>query len=237
MDTTTYNSSQYVDVNEWLLNGYSLHDMISTKTDEMAKKRADVVVKFEYESAYVDNEISDEAIARVASKLKNVDYSLRYASTEAIDDLAINHINTARYTEHHMMRGEVIEALLAYEYACVIRNKENIASNGRIDSSDLLKTDDEMFDVAYTTALSSYLDHDDETDYKFLRKKFLFSKLPVSEVAKILDAYVRIMIAEFDKTDPLHYTLVNGGWKMDGGIVERDEHNQFLYDVECDEND
>lgn len=225
MDTSIHTSSQLVDINDWLLNGYSLHDILSNKSEEMAKKRADVVVKFEYDLDCIDSEISDETIDRVASKLKNIDYSLRYASTNAIEDLAINHINNARYNEHHMMRGEVIEALLAYEYACVIKNKENIIKNGRIEAIDLLKTDDKLFDVAYTAALSSCFERDEIANSEFLRQKFYFSKLPVSEVVKILDIYVRIMIAEFDKTDPLHYTLVNGGWELDGGIIERDEHN------------
>ena len=231
MNTTTANTeSRRVDVNEWLLNGYSLHELVSTESEEIAEKRAETVIKFEVDSAYFDEDISDEVINRVVDKLKNIDYTLKYATSKALDDLAIEHILNARKYEHRMMRGEVIEALLAYEYACVIRNKEAVLKNGYIDEIDRLKTDDKMFDVAYTTALSSFLDHDKADDYEFLRTKFYFSTLPVSEVVKILDTYIRIMISEFDKTDPIHYTLVNGCWKLDGGIVERDENNHFVYD-------
>lgn len=238
MNTTAINTdSQLVDINEWLLNGYSLHDLISTKSDEIAEKRAETVIKFEVDSAYYDEDIYDEVIDRVVNKLKNIDYTLKYATSKALDDLAIEHILNARKYEHHMMRGEVIEALLAYEYACVIRNKEAVLKNGYIDEIDRLKTDDKMFDVAYTTALSSFLDHDEDDDYEFLRTKFYFNKLPVSEIVKILDTYIRIMISEFDKTDPIHYTLVNGCWESDGGIVERDENNQFVYDKEFEDEE
>lgn len=231
MNTTAINTeSQLVDVNEWLLSGYSLHDLILTESDEIAEKRAETVVKFEVDSAYFDEDISDEVIDRVVDKLKNIDYTLKYANPAALDDLAIEHILNARKYGHRMMRGEVIEALLAYEYACVIRNKEAILKNGYIDEIDRLKTDDEMFGVAYTIALSSFFNQNEVSDYKFLRRKFYFSKLPVSEVVKILDKYIRIMVSEFDKKDPIHYTLVNGCWESDGGIVERDENNQFVYD-------